>query len=192
MMGWETLYRVTHLLANPGWVHFDLRCSTILPSCSASSADFSSAQAEADRGWDSHPIIKVSPTQLSEWVPLPVIGSTDGKIEARLSEFCQSSQRLNSLLSLRAEMKAGENMVEQFPQFVIFILVALVSLSPDNATVANLGELFLSQAVTFLIISACISFMSMIWGHLTFVAAREEIQSWGHLPVVNFATGWVG
>ena len=29
------VYRVTHLLANLGWVDFDLRCFTILPSCSA-------------------------------------------------------------------------------------------------------------------------------------------------------------
>ena len=39
-------YRATHLLANLGWVDFDLRCSTILPSCPASSAKFPPAQAE--------------------------------------------------------------------------------------------------------------------------------------------------
>ena len=47
-MGWETLYRGTHLLANLSWVDFDLGCSIIsLPSCSASSANF---QAEPGRG----------------------------------------------------------------------------------------------------------------------------------------------
>ena len=45
-------YRGTHLLANLGWVDFDLECSTILPSCSTSSANFPSAQAEPGRGWN--------------------------------------------------------------------------------------------------------------------------------------------
>ena len=49
----STLYRVTHLLANLGWFDLDLGCSTILPSCSASSAKFPSAQAEPGRGWNS-------------------------------------------------------------------------------------------------------------------------------------------
>ena len=35
-----------HSTGNLGWVDFDFGCSTILPSCSASSANFSSAQAE--------------------------------------------------------------------------------------------------------------------------------------------------
>ena len=39
----------THLLACLGWVDFDLGCSTILPSCSASSANFPSAQAQLGR-----------------------------------------------------------------------------------------------------------------------------------------------
>ena len=47
------LYRETHLLANLGWVDYDLGCSTILPSCSGSSANFPSAQAEPLRGWNS-------------------------------------------------------------------------------------------------------------------------------------------
>ena len=45
-------YSVTHLLANLGWVDFDLGCSTMLPSCPASSANFPSAQAEPGRGWN--------------------------------------------------------------------------------------------------------------------------------------------
>ena len=47
------VYRVTHLLANLGWVDFDLGCSTILPSSSGSSANFPSAQAQPGRGWNS-------------------------------------------------------------------------------------------------------------------------------------------
>ena len=46
-------YRVANLLANLGWVDFYLGCSTIFPSCSASCANFSSAQAEPGRGWKS-------------------------------------------------------------------------------------------------------------------------------------------
>ena len=43
--GWSKTYRVAHFRANLGWLDFDLGCSTILPSCSASSANFTSAQA---------------------------------------------------------------------------------------------------------------------------------------------------
>ena len=46
-------YRVTHLLANLGWVDFDLGCSIILPSCSAASAKFPPVQAESGRLWNS-------------------------------------------------------------------------------------------------------------------------------------------
>ena len=48
----DAKYRETHLLANLGWVDLDLGYSTILPSCSASSANFPSAQAEPGRGWN--------------------------------------------------------------------------------------------------------------------------------------------
>ena len=65
MAGWlgreafgEKKYKEVHLQANLGWVDFDFGCSTLLPSCSARSANFTSAQAE------SGPIkIKVNPSQ---------------------------------------------------------------------------------------------------------------------------------
>ena len=47
------LYRVRHLLANLGWVDFDMGCSTILPTCSATSASFLSARIEQGRGRNS-------------------------------------------------------------------------------------------------------------------------------------------
>ena len=34
-----------------GWIEFDLRCSTILPSCSANSVEIPSATAESGRQW---------------------------------------------------------------------------------------------------------------------------------------------
>ena len=45
---WE--YRVRHLLANLGWVDFDLRSPTILPTYSATSANVSLAQTELGGG----------------------------------------------------------------------------------------------------------------------------------------------
>ena len=39
-------------LSNLGWVDLDLECSTILPSCSAVSAEIPSAQAESARQWN--------------------------------------------------------------------------------------------------------------------------------------------
>ena len=62
------LYRVTHLLANLGWVDLDLECSTILPSCSASSANCPSAQAEGGTSK-----IKVNPTQICQKMCHPVL-----------------------------------------------------------------------------------------------------------------------
>ena len=46
-----TNYRVAQLLAL-GRVDFDLGCYTILPTCSATSAIFPSAQVELGRGWN--------------------------------------------------------------------------------------------------------------------------------------------
>ena len=55
------MHRVAHLLVNLGWVDFDLGYSTILPSCSASSANFPSAQAEGGTAK-----IKVNSTQVCQ------------------------------------------------------------------------------------------------------------------------------
>ena len=44
---------MTHLQANLGWVDLDSGCSTILPSCSVSSAKFPPAQTQPGRGWNS-------------------------------------------------------------------------------------------------------------------------------------------
>ena len=54
-----------------GWVYFDLRCSTIFPTCSASSANVPSAQAEPEGGTIAQ--IKVNPTQLSNQMDHPVV-----------------------------------------------------------------------------------------------------------------------
>ena len=44
------IYRVIQQVSDLGWVDFDLfACSIILPTCPASSAKLSSAQAESDR-----------------------------------------------------------------------------------------------------------------------------------------------
>ena len=53
LSGTQPDYRVANLLANLGWVDFDFLCSTILPTSSASSANFPSAQAEPGRGGNS-------------------------------------------------------------------------------------------------------------------------------------------
>ena len=53
------IYRVKHPQSNLDWVDFDLGCSTILASCSASSASFPTAQAAGGTCK-----IKVNPTQV--------------------------------------------------------------------------------------------------------------------------------
>ena len=45
-------YRAGHLLGQFGWVDFGLGCSTILPSCTAISANLPTARAEIGRGWN--------------------------------------------------------------------------------------------------------------------------------------------
>ena len=47
------MYREGHMLANLGWIEFNLGYSTVLPSCSATSANFPSVQAELGRGLNS-------------------------------------------------------------------------------------------------------------------------------------------
>ena len=49
----QLLYWVRHLLANLGLVDFDLGCSTILPTYSASSVNFPVSQTELGIGWNS-------------------------------------------------------------------------------------------------------------------------------------------
>ena len=58
--------RSVHLLANLDWVDFDLGCSPILPSSSASSVHFLSAQAEGGTAK-----IKVNPTKVRQDMDLP-------------------------------------------------------------------------------------------------------------------------
>ena len=64
------LYRVVHLLVNLGWVDFDLGCSIILPSCSASSANF---QAEPGRGWNSQNQSQPNPGSPGEGPPCTLV-----------------------------------------------------------------------------------------------------------------------
>ena len=72
-------YRVTHLLANLGWVDFDLGCSTILPSCSAASAKFPPAQAELGRQWNSQNASQPNPGSPGDGSPCTTITArTDG------------------------------------------------------------------------------------------------------------------
>ena len=52
------------------WFEFDLGCSTILPSCSASSANFPSAQAEPGRGWNSQNLSQPNRGSPGDWSPL--------------------------------------------------------------------------------------------------------------------------
>ena len=73
--------RVTHLLANLGWVGFDLGCSTIVPSCSTSSASFPSAQAEPGRGWNSHTQSQFNPRFNSRWVTQYIVHFADRVVE---------------------------------------------------------------------------------------------------------------
>ena len=47
------MYMVRHLVGQLDWVDYGLRCSTILPSCAANSANFPTAEVETGRGWNS-------------------------------------------------------------------------------------------------------------------------------------------
>ena len=56
----ELQYRVTLVVADPGWVDFDLGCSINLFRCPASSAKLPTALAVLGRQWDIK--VQVSPT----------------------------------------------------------------------------------------------------------------------------------
>ena len=85
----------------------------------------------------------------------------------------ENRQKLYSLRSFRAELKAVENVLENFSQLVVYIMIALVYQS-KTGTVPNLGALFLSKTKVFLVISACVSFISLVWGHISYLTARKN------------------
>ena len=62
-------YRETPLLTNLGSVDFDLGYSAILPSCSSSSANFPSAQAETGRGRNSQNQSQLNPGSTGDGSP---------------------------------------------------------------------------------------------------------------------------
>ena len=63
------LYRVSHLLVHLVWVDCWFGCSTILPSCSAASAKFPSAQAECGRQWNSQTLSQPNPDTRGDGSP---------------------------------------------------------------------------------------------------------------------------
>ena len=97
-------------------------------------------------------------------------GTNSVKSKAKLS---LQRKRHRILKSFRAEIKAGEIILENFTQLVIYILIVLVDRSKSRA-VANMGEIFLSDIETFLFISAIVSFFGLIMGHINYVTARKD------------------
>ena len=68
---------MTHLLANLGWVDFDLGCSIILPSYSATSSKFPSAQAE----FGGTVKIQVNSTQVRQDMGHPVFAAFENHVD---------------------------------------------------------------------------------------------------------------
>ena len=84
------------LLANLGWVDFDSGCFTILPTCSATFADFPSARAELGRGWNSTDQSQPNyPTKVRQEMGHPVQGVPSGRrpglgcFDFKFSSVCQ-------------------------------------------------------------------------------------------------------
>ena len=71
-------------------------------------------------------------------------------------------------------------MLEHFTQFVVYLLMGLFAWS-KTGTLTNISRFFVSRVDTFLVLSACFSLLSFVWGQITYVAARKD----GHLPIVG-------
>jgi hypothetical protein len=86
---------------------------------------------------------------------------------------------LHSLLSLRAEFRANENVFEHFVQLVV-LSIMLIMASPKSHVgrfstegVIMLTELFVNQNRVFVIISSMLSIHSLVMGHCFFLKAKK-------------------
>ena len=86
------VYRVTLLLANLGWVDFDLGCSTILPSCSAASAKFPPSQAKLGRQWNFQNSSQPNPGSPGDGSPC-IMTSDQSNFRSFLPQKCRSRRR---------------------------------------------------------------------------------------------------
>ena len=117
----HVIYRVDHLLL--GWVDFDLWCSTILPqapSCSASSANFPSAQAEPGRGLNSQNQSQPNLAQLSEQMapcicgPLRLLSGSTQSQNMKLSSAMSPSHWTPLFMFQEVDHNVDDEMVKAF------------------------------------------------------------------------------
>jgi hypothetical protein len=91
----------------------------------------------------------------------------------------------HSLLSLRAEFCANENVFEHFIQLVVLSIMLIIS-SPENhfggfghygafdtEGLASLTELFVNQNRVFVIVSSILSILSLVIGHCFFLKTQK-------------------
>ncbi len=84
--------------------------------------------------------------------------------------------------SLRARLRANENSAEHFVQLAVFAAVALAERS-STRPVQTVGNIVVDSGQTFVLLSASVSFVSLVRGHVERVAAGRA----GNLPLAGKA-----
>jgi hypothetical protein len=89
------------------------------------------------------------------------------------ASFTKFRKELHILESVRANVKAGENIVEHILQFIILLLILLLK-HTDTAKVTRMDKIFLNKNDLFLYVSLVWSFISLLRGHISYIAASKN------------------
>ena len=93
------------------------------------------------------------------------------------SEILQLRNKFLSLYDLRSKFRGNERLLEHFVQLVLLATVILVDRS-ETRSVDTLGKVVLDNDFRFVVVSAGLSFISLVRGHVFFLKAKKQ----GQLP----------
>jgi hypothetical protein len=108
--------------------------------------------------------------------------------------YINNKREIKALLLLRSNLKANENVFEQFPQLIILLLILILRISA-TPNVVQMDKIFLNNNVIFVFISTGCSFVSLIKGQLFFIKATKNtfVTTLGQLILLlYFAIGMLG
>jgi hypothetical protein len=82
-------------------------------------------------------------------------------------------KEIQNLKLVIADLKAGENVVEHFVQFIILLLILLLQ-HTETAKVTRMDKIFLNKNDFFLYVSLIWSFISLLRGHISYIASSKN------------------
>jgi hypothetical protein len=97
----------------------------------------------------------------------------DQSLQAVDACLTESQLEIHALQSVRADFRAGENAVEHFVQLVVLLLILLLQRT-NTANVVRLDKIFLNNNDIFIYLSLSWSFVSLLRGHLSYIAIAKN------------------